>query len=132
MIDASLVKVLLVRAKAAREYAYTPYSKYKVGAALLTADGTIYTGCNIENASFTPSVCGERTAIFKAVSEGVREFRAIAVVTSDGGTPCGVCRQVMREFAPTMTIIVGDIDGNYNIYTFNDLLPHSFGPESLE
>ena len=98
---------------------------------LLTSDGKLYRGCNIENASYTPSTCAERTAIFKAVSEGNREFEAIAVVTSDGGAPCGVCRQVMREFAPNLTVIIGDLAGNYQVYRLRDLLPDSFGPENL-
>jgi len=122
---------LLQQAIEAREYAYTPYSHYKVGAALLTTDGKIYRGCNIESASYTPSNCAERTAIFKAVSEGDRNFTAIAVVTENGGAPCGVCRQVMREFAPNLTIIIGDMQGNYQVFTLPELLPHSFGPENL-
>lgn len=115
----------------AREFSYSPYSHYKVGAALLTKSGKIYTGCNIENAGYTSSVCAERTAIFKAVSEGEKEFVAIAVATSNSGAPCGVCRQVMREFAPNLIIICGSVDGNYSVMTLADLLPHSFGPENL-
>jgi cytidine deaminase len=123
---------LLQAAIEAREKSYSPYSHYKVGAALLTTSGKIYTGCNIENAAYTPSNCAERTAIFKAVSEGEREFAAIAVVTGNGGAPCGVCRQVMREFAPNLTVIIGDTQGDYQVVTLNDLLPSSFGPENLE
>lgn len=122
---------LFKRAGEAREKSYSPYSHYKVGAALLTSSGQIYTGCNIENASYGPSVCAERTAIFKAVSEGERNFTAIAIVTSDGGMPCGVCRQVIREFAPNLTVIVGNMEGKYQVFTLADLLPHSFGPENL-
>jgi cytidine deaminase len=122
---------LLEQAIEAREFSYSPYSNYKVGAALLTREGQVYKGCNIESASFTPSVCAERTAIFKAVSEGHRDFVALAVVTSNGGSPCGVCRQMMREFAPNLTVIVGDTAGNYQILTLPELLPHSFGPENL-
>ncbi len=122
---------LLKRAIEAREKSYSPYSHYKVGAALLTTSGKIYTGCNIENAAYTPSNCAERTAIFKAVSEGDRDFVAIAVATINGGAPCGVCRQVIREFAPNLIIIVGDIEGNYKVVTLPDLLPQSFGPENL-
>lgn len=122
---------LLRQAIEAREYAYAPYSNYKVGAALLTSNGQIYTGCNIENAAYTPSNCAERTAIFKAVSEGERDFEAIAIVTSDGGAPCGICRQVIREFAPDLTIVTGDLDGLAQVFTLADLLPHSFGPENL-
>jgi cytidine deaminase len=122
---------LLKVAIEAREKSYSPYSHYKVGAALLTTHGKIYTGCNIENAAYTPSNCAERTAIFKAISEGDQDFAAIAVVTINGGAPCGVCRQVIREFAPNLTIIVGNIAGDYQVLTLPDLLPNSFGPENL-
>ena len=123
---------LLKRAIEAREYAYAPYSNYRVGAALLTQSGKIYTGCNIENAAYSPSNCAERTAIFKAVSEGERDFQAIAVVTINGGTPCGVCRQVIREFAPDLIVIIGNLKGEYQVLALPDLLPQSFGPENLE
>lgn len=123
---------LLKLAIEARENSYSPYSHYKVGAALLTTSGKIFTGCNIENAAYTPSNCAERTAIFKAVSEGERSFSAIAVATSNGVAPCGVCRQVIREFAPNLTIILGDIEGKYRVVSLTDLLPDSFGPENLE
>jgi cytidine deaminase len=122
---------LLKQAIEAREYAYAPYSHYKVGAALLTTDGKTFQGCNIENAAYSPSVCAERVAVFKAVSEGNTDFEAIAIATPNSGTPCGVCRQVLREFAPNLTIIVGDIEGNYQPFTLPDLLPLSFGPEDL-
>lgn len=122
---------LFKQAVEAREYSYSPYSQYKVGAALLTKNGKVYTGCNIENAAYTPSVCAERTAIFKAVSEGVTEFVAIAIATLNGGTPCGVCRQVIREFAPNMIIIFGAIEGDYQTRSLAELLPDSFGPEKL-
>jgi len=123
---------LLKLAIVARENSYSPYSRYKVGAALLTTNGKTFTGCNIENAAYTPSNCAERTAVFKAVSEGERDFAAIAVATSNGVAPCGVCRQVMREFAPNLTIVLGDIEGNYRVVSLTDLLPDSFGPENLE
>ena len=122
---------LYQQAKKAMENSYSPYSNYKVGAALLTRSGKVYLGCNIENAGYTSSVCGERTAIFKAVSDGERDFVAIAVVTSNAGAPCGVCRQVMREFAPNLTVIIGNTEGQYETLTLPDLLPHSFGPENL-
>nr|BAL58013.1 cytidine deaminase [uncultured Chloroflexota bacterium] len=125
-------KELIKQAIEARKNAYAPYSHYKVGAALLTRSGKIYRGCNIENAAYTPSVCAERTAVFKAVSEGETEFVAIAVVTADGGAPCGVCRQVLREFAPHLTIIMADLEGRHQVLTLSDLLPHSFGPENLQ
>jgi len=122
---------LFQQAIKAREYSYSPYSHYKVGAALLTKSGKIYTGCNIENAGYTASVCAERTAIFKAASQGEREFEAIAVATSNGGAPCGVCRQVMREFAPNLTVIIGSTNGQSQVLTLPDLLPYSFGPDNL-
>ena len=122
---------LFQQAIEAREYSYSPYSNYKVGAALLTSNGNIYKGCNIENAGYTASVCAERTAIFKAVSEGETDFVAIAVATHNGGAPCGVCRQVLREFSSDLTVIIGNTEGNYQVLTLPDLLPHSFGPENL-
>lgn len=122
---------LLNHAIIAREFAYAPYSKYKVGAAILTSIGKIYTGCNVENAGYSSTICAERTAIFKAVSEGETSFVAIAVATINIGTPCGVCRQVIREFSVDLPILVGNINREYQIYTLADLLPHSFGPESL-
>ncbi len=122
---------LLQQAINARNYAYAPYSHYKVGAALLTKSGQVYTGCNIENAGYSSTICAERTAIFKAVSVGELDFVAMAIVTTNAGAPCGVCRQVIREFATDLPILVGDIEGNYQIFTLTELLPHSFGPESL-
>ena len=122
---------LIQQAIRAGESAYAPYSNYKVGAALQTTDGKIFLGCNIENAAYGPSMCAERVAVFKAVSDGHQTFEAIAVVTVNGGTPCGVCRQVLREFAPNLTVIISDLAGNTQIFTLSDLLPHSFGPEHL-
>lgn len=122
---------LLNQAIDARNYSYSPYSKYKVGAALLTRSGKVYTGCNIENVGHSSTVCAERTAIFKAVSEGETDFEAIAVATENGGSPCGVCRQVMREFASDLIVIIGDVTGQYQVITLSDLLPNSFGPENL-
>lgn len=122
---------LIDHAVQARKFSYAPYSKYKVGAALLTQGGRIYTGCNIENVGLSSTVCAERTALFKAVSEGELDFQAIAVVTENGSAPCGVCRQVIREFSSDLTVIVGDLQGNYRIVSLSDLLPHSFGPENL-
>jgi len=127
-----LRRALIERAKVARENAYVPYSEYPVGAALLTASGAIYTGCNIEIASFGATVCGERTAAFKAVSEGDREFRAVAVVTSNGAAPCGICRQVLYEFGPQMTVIMADALGSITFEgPLSDLLPYGFGPQKL-
>ena len=124
---------LIDAAIAAGQYAYMPYSNYRVGAALLTASGDVYGGCNIESVSFTPTVCAERTALFKAVSEGQRDFSAIAVVTRDAGSPCGVCRQMLYEFAPDMRVILADLDGKAQLVTtLRALLPHGFGPENLD
>ena len=131
---------LLVMAAMTRHSAYAPYSHYKVGAALLTEKGKIYTGCNIENAAYTPSNCAERTAFFKAVSDGEPEFRAIAIVGGKEGTdeydfcaPCGVCRQVMMEFCnpETFQIILAVDKEHYDIYTLKELLPLGFGPTNL-
>lgn len=122
---------LFQKAVEAMRFSYSPYSRYKVGAALLTQSGRVFTGCNIENAGYTASVCAERTAIFKAISEGEMDFVALAVATVNGGAPCGVCRQVMREFAPDLTVIIGNTDGVYRVTSLAELLPDSFGPESL-
>jgi cytidine deaminase len=112
--------------------AYAPYSGFTVGAALLALDGTLYTGCNVENASYGLSVCAERNALFHAVAQGARHFRAVAVVTWNGVTPCGACRQVLAEFAPQMTVIVADPAGHRRLYVLTDLLPQAFGPEHLD
>lgn len=121
------------------KFSYTPYSNFKVGAALLAKNGEIFTGCNIENASYTPTNCAERTAFFKAVSEGVREFRAICIVGGKDGklteytAPCGVCRQVMMEFCnpKTFQIILAVDKERYEIYTLQELMPLGFGPLNL-
>ncbi len=124
---------LIQAALAASEHAYIPYSNYRVGAALLTTDGEVYTGCNVESASYTPTICAERTALVKAISEGKREFSAVAVVTRDGGSPCGVCRQLLFEFSPGMTVIMADLQGNvHQRVTLEDLLPLGFGPANLQ
>jgi cytidine deaminase len=116
----------------ARKKAYVPYSHYPVGAALLTRSGEIYTGANIENAAFSVTICAERTAIFKAVSEGERDLQAIAVVTKNGGTPCGSCRQAMAEFNPNMKIYIANEKGELvQETTLKEILPGYFGPESL-
>ncbi len=123
---------LVAAALRARERAYVPYSGYPVGAALLTDTGAVYTGCNIEIASYGATVCGERTAAFKAVSEGERVFRAIAIVTSNGAAPCGICRQVLYEFGPAMTVILATPDGEITWEgLLSDLLPLGFGPHEL-
>lgn len=127
------IKELISKALEAREKAYVPYSDFKVGAALLSKSGNIYTGCNIESASYTPTICAERTAISKAVSEGDREIEAIAVVgnTKEYTYPCGVCRQVIREFGKDATLIIAKNEDDYRIVKLEDLLPYSFGPEDL-
>ena len=124
---------LIELAKEAMAHAYVPYSGYKVGAALLCEDGTVYQGCNIENASFTPTVCAERSAFFKAVFDGHRKFTAIAVCGGKDGVitgqfpPCGVCRQVMREFCDDdFTVYLVGENGRYDTVTLAELLPHSF------
>lgn len=135
MIDQKKQAELMELAAQAREHSYSPYSHYKVGAALLTKDGRIYQGCNMENASYTPTVCAERTAFFKAVYDGVRDFEAIAVIGS-GNTPaypCGVCRQVMNEFCDKdFLIITGNCDRSEIVaLTLDEMLPRSFGPKDL-
>ena len=129
------IDLLLDKAQEARDHSYAPYSHYHVGAALLTADGQIYQGCNIENAGFTPTICAERTAFFKAVYDGHRAFRAIAVIATgeELGFPCGVCRQVMAEFCDRDFIIVtANRDRTkVDVSDFETLLPHSFGPKDL-
>jgi cytidine deaminase len=127
------IATLVNTAIEASRNAYVPYSNYPVGAALRATDGTIYGGCNIENAAFSPTICAERTALVKAVSEGQRAFDTIVVVTHNGGFPCGVCRQVLYEFAPDMRVIIASDEGKvlHNI-RLADLLPHGFGPTNLE
>ena len=131
-----LVKI----AMSARKHSYAPYSCFNVGAALLAADGTIYTGCNVESAAFSPTCCAERTALVKAVSEGTQKFTAIAI---SGGPkdasnleycyPCGVCRQMLYEFGgDDMKIIVAKTEDDYKVHTLSELLPHGFGPNDIK
>lgn len=119
---------LLAAAGRAMENAYAPYSGFRVGAALLCADGQVFTGCNIENSSYGATNCAERTAVFKAVSEGCRDFSAIAIVSSGGGEtfPCGICRQVLGEFSPDIRIILRDESGSPSVYSFQELMPKFF------
>lgn len=141
-MEKELIKKLICKAYDAQEYAYVPYSGFCVGAALLAKNGAVYQGCNIENAAYTPTNCAERTAFFKAVSEGITEFEAIAVVGNKKGVmqgrgqicpPCGVCRQVMREFCnpETFQVILAASEENYKIFRLKELLPLGFGPEDL-
>ena len=123
---------LIIKAMEAREKAHAPYSQFAVGAALLAQSGRVYTGCNVENASYGLSICAERTAVFKAVSEGERDFEAIAVVTENGVTPCGACRQVLMEFGEDIQVIVADETGGYRVFGLQELLPEAFTPDHLE
>ena len=140
MMERQLAEEMIERAIAQLGYAYVPYSGFRVGAVLLTEEGKMYTGCNIENAAYTPTNCAERTAFFKAVSEGERRFRAICIVGGKDGVlteytpPCGVCRQVMMEFCnpDTFQIILATDTKHYKIYTLKEMLPMGFGPGNLE
>lgn len=140
MITNELKIQLFDKAKTMLNFSYAPYSHFHVGAALLTKDGKIYTGCNIENAAYGPSNCAERTAFFKAVSEGVKEFKAICIVGGKDGIlteyapPCGVCRQVMMEFCnpEEFQIILATDPEHYDIYTLKEMLPLGFGPGNLK
>ncbi len=126
-ITAEEKKALIQKAVDARSRAYAPYSKYKVGAALLTSTGKVYEGANVENAAYPVTMCAERVAVFKAVSEGDKKFEAIAVVTANGGAPCGSCRQVLAEFGLDIVVLVADSKGNLvSQSTVADLLPGAF------
>lgn len=139
-MDRELVQTMIDKAIDMLNYSYTPYSNFKVGAALLAKNGTIYGGCNIENAAYSPGNCAERTAIFKAVSEGVKEFDAIVIVGGKNGVltdlcaPCGVCRQVMMEFCnpKTFKVILAKSREEYKEFTLEEILPMGFGPSNLE
>ena len=132
MLTDELRSNLIQTAIEARKWAYAPYSNYPVGAALLTASGRIYDGVNVENAAYPTTICAERVAVFKAVSAGERDFQAIAVVTKNGGSPCGSCRQVLAEFGLEITVIIADTAGNLiEELTLSDLLPQAFTPKDL-
>ena len=139
-MEKAQIQALIRDAFAAQKFAYTPYSHFNVGAALLTKSGKVYTGCNIENAGYTATNCAERTALFKAVSEGERQFTAIAIVGSLQGQtntlvtgPCGVCRQALYEFGgPGLTVIMAKSADDYIVTTLGELLPYGFGPANLE
>lgn len=122
---------LAAAAAAARERAYAPYSHFQVGAALLADDGTIYIGCNVENASYGLTLCAERNAVAHAVAAGARAFAAIAIASANGASPCGACRQVLAEFNPQLAVILVDGAGNQQVYSLADLLPNAFGPAQL-
>lgn len=119
--------MMIGKAIEASRKAYAPYSNFRVGALLLSKDGRQFTGCNVENASYPASICAERTALVKAVSEGTKEFDLIVVATRNGGSPCGICRQMLYEFSPEMRVICVDFDGNISLDTsLNQLLAHGF------
>lgn len=138
-MEEAVIRKLIKTAVRQLSYSYAPYSHFKVGAALLAENGTIYTGCNIENAAYTPTSCAERTAFFKAVSEGVRTFKAICIAGGMNGeltdytAPCGVCRQVMMEFCSPeeFEIILAKGEDDYKMYKLKDLMPLGFGPGNL-
>ncbi|MCC6416610.1 MAG: cytidine deaminase [Opitutaceae bacterium] len=125
------IAALIAAAAAVRERAYAPYSRFSVGAALRAADGRLFAGCNVENASYGLTICAERNAIAQAIAAGTRDFTAVAVVSENGVTPCGACRQVLVEFGPGMMVIVVDIRGRRRIYTLAELLLDAFGPRQL-
>ncbi len=133
MLTDELREKLIESAFEARRWAYAPYSGYAVGAALLTASGRIYDGVNVENASYPNTICAERVAVFKAISEGEREFVAIAVVTSNAGAPCGACRQVLSEFGLETIVLIADEQRQVVAETsVRELLPRAFGPEQVK
>lgn len=126
------LRALLNAAITAAQQAYIPYSRYPVGAALRADDGTIFGGCNVENASYPVTICAERTALVKAVSEGHQRFDVLVVVTRNGGSPCGMCRQMLYEFAPNLRVINADLNGKiFSDQLLSDLLPDGFGPDRL-
>jgi len=133
MLTDEIRQLLIEQAQDAWQRAYAPYSEYAVGAALLTDTGKIFQGVNIENAVYPLTICGERVAVFKAVSEGEKAFKAIAVVTKNGGSPCGSCRQVLAEFGLDTVVLIADTQGNLrDELTVGELLPHSFGQADLD
>jgi cytidine deaminase len=130
MLTDEIRSTLIQSAIEARKWAYAPYSNYPVGAALLTASGRIYDGVNVENAAYPTTICAERVAVFKAVSEGERDFQAIAVVTDNSGSPCGSCRQVLAEFGLEIAVLIADSTANLvEEIKLGDLLPHTFTPK---
>jgi cytidine deaminase len=131
MSEQKSITELIALGKKARDQAYAPYSRFRVGAALRTASGRLYSGCNVENASYGLGICAERVAIFKAVSEGEREFEALAVVSENLASPCGACRQVLAEFGLDTKVIIADLDMGQQVLTVRDLLPAAFTPSSL-
>jgi cytidine deaminase len=127
-------RTLVSRAKAAKRYSHSPYSRFRVGAAVLTASGKIYTGCNIENSSYGLTVCAERTAFFKAVSEGESSFVAVAIASDErtATPPCGACRQVIMDLAGDIDVVLSAHDGTFTVLRTTELLPHPFGGNNLK
>ena len=138
--EKDVIQDLIRRAMKAREYSYSPYSNFSVGAAILSESGKIYTGCNIESACYTPTICAERVALFKAVSEGERKFKMLALVggpkngekkTEEIVSPCGVCRQMLYEFGKDLKVVMADNEEKYEVRMLEELLPYGFGPDNL-
>jgi cytidine deaminase len=133
MLSDETRQILIQAAMQARQWAYAPYSHYAVGAALITASGRVYDGANVENAAYPTTMCAERVAVFKAVSQGERQFTAIAVVTANGGSPCGSCRQVLAEFGLDTMVLIANADGQLVAEaSLNELLPGAFTPQFLQ
>jgi len=126
------MKKLIDAARLAQKYSYSPYSKYKVGAAVLTDDNTIISGCNVESSSYGLTCCAERTALFSAIAQGYNKFKALAVITKNGGTPCGACRQVIWDLCGDIPIYIADENGKIDETTSNELLPKAFDDSSLK
>jgi cytidine deaminase len=134
VVKNSKYEKLAERARAAQKYAHAPYSRFRVGAALLAANGTIFEGCNVEISTYGLTICAERTAVFKAYSEGIRKFKAIAVVSDDPGytPPCGACRQVLMDLAGNIDFVMINRHGALRVLKLKDLLPHAFSQKNLE
>ncbi|KAG0006837.1 hypothetical protein BGZ65_003086 [Modicella reniformis] len=133
VLNENQIENLINQSQAARNHSYSPYSKFRVGAALMAVGGKVYQGCNVENASYGGAICAERTAFVKAVSEGHRRFVAIAVSVDYNSfiSPCGICRQFMNEFGKDLEVFIVNDDRTYKQTSLEDLLPHAFGPENL-
>lgn len=131
-MDKKIIKNLINKAYEASKNSYSPYSSYQVGSALLIETGEVFTGTNIENSSYGATICAERVAISNAVSNGFKNFKAIAIYSKDGGMPCGICLQVISEFSPDIEVIIANSLNDYKIYKFSELLPHTFKLKSAK
>jgi cytidine deaminase len=132
MMQDNTIQDLIKQAIEARSFAHAPYSHFRVGAAILAADGTVFKGCNVENSSYSVTCCAERVALFSAVAQGRTSFKAIAIVADDELIPpCGVCRQALADFAPDLTVILASLKGTYRVMSMRDLLPEPFTPSFL-